>query len=173
MKMKPELQLTSQARFRGALLGLACGDAVGTTVEFAGRGTFMPVTDMVGGGPFGLRRGEWTDDTSMARRSTSRNTFGLGTANATKRPETKQGWRSSDIDGRNTLWCFLTTESFDGAILTAANLGDDADTTAAICGQVAGAYYGESGIPDHWLQHLFMAEEIRALADGLRLHHAI
>jgi hypothetical protein len=39
-------------RFRGALLGLACGDAVGTAVEFKPRGTFPLVTDMVGGGPF-------------------------------------------------------------------------------------------------------------------------
>ena len=53
-------------RYRGALLGLAVGDAVGTTVEFKPRGTFPPVTDMVGGGPFGLKAGEWTDDTSMA-----------------------------------------------------------------------------------------------------------
>ena len=50
----------------GALLGLACGDAVGTTVEFAPRGTFEPLTDMVGGGPFRLAVGAWTDDTSMA-----------------------------------------------------------------------------------------------------------
>ena len=53
-------------RFRGALLGLAVGDAVGTTVEFKPPGTFDPVTDMVGGGPFGLPPGAWTDDTSMA-----------------------------------------------------------------------------------------------------------
>ena len=53
-------------RIRGALIGLAVGDAVGTTVEFKAPGTFTPVTDMVGGGPFHLRPGEWTDDTSMA-----------------------------------------------------------------------------------------------------------
>src|SRR3954451_12415598 len=53
-------------RFRGALLGLAMGDAVGTTVEFSPPGTFAPVTDMVGGGPFDLPAGAWTDDTSMA-----------------------------------------------------------------------------------------------------------
>jgi len=53
-------------RFRGCLVGLAVGDAVGTTVEFQRRGTFLPLTDMVGGGPFRLRPGEWTDDTSMA-----------------------------------------------------------------------------------------------------------
>jgi ADP-ribosyl-[dinitrogen reductase] hydrolase len=53
-------------RYRGALLGLAVGDALGTTVEFKTPGTFTPVTDMVGGGPFHLKPGEWTDDTSMA-----------------------------------------------------------------------------------------------------------
>jgi ADP-ribosyl-[dinitrogen reductase] hydrolase len=53
-------------RFRGCLLGLATGDALGTTVEFRPRGTFAPVVDLVGGGPFRLRPGEWTDDTSMA-----------------------------------------------------------------------------------------------------------
>lgn len=50
----------------GCLLGLATGDAVGTTLEFRPRDTYAPLTDMVGGGPFGLRPGEWTDDTSMA-----------------------------------------------------------------------------------------------------------
>jgi ADP-ribosylglycohydrolase len=53
-------------RIRGALIGLAVGDAVGTTAEFNPPSTFAPVTDMVGGGPFRLRAGEWTDDTSMA-----------------------------------------------------------------------------------------------------------
>jgi ADP-ribosylglycohydrolase len=58
--------MTRQDRYRGALLGLAAGDALGTTLEFKGPGTFEPITDMVGGGPFRLRAGEWTDDTSMA-----------------------------------------------------------------------------------------------------------
>jgi ADP-ribosyl-[dinitrogen reductase] hydrolase len=53
-------------RCLGAMLGLACGDAVGTTVEFQPRGTFPPLIDMVGGGPFDLAPGQWTDDTSMA-----------------------------------------------------------------------------------------------------------
>lgn len=50
----------------GSLVGLAVGDAVGTTLEFEIRDTYEPLTDMVGGGPFRLRPGEWTDDTSMA-----------------------------------------------------------------------------------------------------------
>ncbi|MDD5149807.1 MAG: ADP-ribosylglycohydrolase family protein [Flavobacterium sp.] len=49
----------------GCIFGLAIGDAVGTTLEFKERGTFEPITDMVGGGPFYLEPGEWTDDTSM------------------------------------------------------------------------------------------------------------
>ena len=67
------------------------------------------------------------------------------------------------------LWCFLNTETYQDAILKATNLGDDADTTAAICGQIAGAYYGESGIPTDWLELLTMREEIGALADQLHV----
>lgn len=54
------------SRTAGALLGLAAGDALGTTVEFEPPGSFEPLTDIVGGGPFRLKPGEWTDDTSMA-----------------------------------------------------------------------------------------------------------
>lgn len=57
--------MEQQDLFIGCLLGLACGDAVGTTVEFKPRGTFTPLTDMVGGGPFNLEAGQWTDDSSM------------------------------------------------------------------------------------------------------------
>jgi hypothetical protein len=53
-------------RYRGCLLGLAVGDALGTTREFQPPGSFAPITDMVGGGPFHLKTGQWTDDTSMA-----------------------------------------------------------------------------------------------------------
>ena len=54
------------SRARGALMGLVVGDAVGTTNEFQPAGSFEPITDMVGGGVFGLEPGQWTDDTSMA-----------------------------------------------------------------------------------------------------------
>src|SRR5688500_928565 len=53
-------------RVRGAPLGLAAGDALGTTLEFQRPGTFTPIDEMVGGGPFVLEPGQWTDDTSMA-----------------------------------------------------------------------------------------------------------
>jgi ADP-ribosylglycohydrolase len=53
-------------RFRGAILGLAVGDALGVPLEFKDPGTFEPVNDMIGGGPFDLEPGMWTDDTSLA-----------------------------------------------------------------------------------------------------------
>ena len=110
-------------RARGMLLGLACGDAVGAAVEFKPRGSFPPVTDLLGGGKFRLAPGEWTDDTSMAL-------------------------------------CLADS-------LLAVNLGDDADTTAAICGQLAGATHGLSGIPARWLGQLVGYEELRELAAQL------
>jgi ADP-ribosyl-[dinitrogen reductase] hydrolase len=54
------------SRYRGCLLGLAVGDALGTTLEFTSPGTFTPIDDLIGGGPFQLKPGQWTDDTSMA-----------------------------------------------------------------------------------------------------------
>lgn len=296
-------------RFRGCLTGLACGDAVGTTVEFRPRGSFAPVTDMTGGGPFALAPGQWTDDTSMAlclatslvernrfdpvdqmRRycrwmeegylSSTGNCFDIGTtvADALARfretgdaysgdsdpytagngclmrlapvpmfyfpdrqtvieqsgrsARTTHGasecieasrlfgailfqalsgadkesilighditdlqspglaaiargdYRAKDSDGirgsgyvvdslEAALWCFARSEAFEQAILLAANLGDDADTTAAICGQVAGAFYGESGIPAHWRDRVAMRDEILALTDRLYGRHAV
>ena len=58
-------EITAQDRFRGCLLGLAAGDALGTTLEFKSPGTFDPIDDMVGGGPFGLNPGQRADDTSI------------------------------------------------------------------------------------------------------------
>jgi ADP-ribosylglycohydrolase len=62
------MRMTADRRDRhhGALLGLATGDALGTTLEFTRKGAFEPIDDMIGGGPFGLPPGYWTDDTSMA-----------------------------------------------------------------------------------------------------------
>src|ERR1035437_5610419 len=58
--------MENSQRYRGCFLGLAVGDAVGTTLEFKRPGSFKPIKDMTGGGPFGLKPGQWTDDTSMA-----------------------------------------------------------------------------------------------------------
>jgi ADP-ribosyl-[dinitrogen reductase] hydrolase len=291
------------SRQRGCLLGLACGDAVGTTVEFCERGSFPPVTDMVGGGPFRLAAGAWTDDTSMAlclasslaelgrfdagdqmRRycdwfekgylSSTGHCFDIGmtvrrslvrflqsgnpisglpdpqlagngcimrlapvpmfffpdsaqavrwagessrtTHGAPECIESCQllaamictalggGSKHDVLFGQNTdrfqcpkvrgiaageyrnksveaisgsgyvihcleasAWCLWKTNSFREAVLLAVNLGDDADTTGAVCGQIAGAYYGEEAIPADWLLRLVMANEIRSLADRL------
>ena len=302
--------MTLQERFHGCLIGLACGDAVGTTVEFKPRGTFAPVTDMTGGGPFLLQAGEWTDDTSMAlclatsllerqgfdpadqmRRyskwqqegylSSNGECFDIGitvssTLNAFRRTgepysgstdpmsagngsimrlapvpmyfypdltatiefsaqssrtthgaeeavdacrlfgsiifkalagQTKQeilfGEHShetlgkplsaniqeivlgkyfekteSEIVGNGyvvksleaALWCFFHSDNFRDAILRAANLGDDADTTAAICGQIAGAFYGIEGIPISWKAKLAQYDLVLSLAESLFNH---
>ena len=295
---------TRISRARGALLGLAAGDAVGTTVEFKLRGSFTPLTDMVGGGPFILLPGQWTDDTSMAlclaasllehgfdthdqmHRYTSWHDegymssngkcfdIGIATSSALERfrrtgnplagstkpdsagngsimrlapvpihyldtpdlaiqmseaqsktthqapeclvacrllaealvralqgmskPEVLAASAQSmpmsealkaiangqykfksrgEIQGSGyvvesleaAFWCFWRTECFEDCVLMAANLGDDADTTAAVAGQLAGAFYGESGIPAHWLRKLAMVNEIRQLAEQLAL----
>ncbi|TDQ59068.1 ADP-ribosyl-[dinitrogen reductase] hydrolase [Mesocricetibacter intestinalis] len=65
------------------------------------------------------------------------------------------------------LWAFWHTDNFRAAILAAANLGDDADTNAAICGQIAGAYYGVENIPSPWLEVLYRKADIEQLALGL------
>lgn len=294
--------MTSEAdRAIGALLGLAAGDAVGTTLEFSRRDAQPRLTDMVGGGPFDLRPGQWTDDTAMALAlghsladkdafdprdcmnrfvnwyrwgvySCTGTCFDIGFATrasllrfededdpfaGSTRPEhagngslmrlspvaiwgarrddatvaqvardqsrlthgapeclaaceayalltarvirgegapvplaplpvptdasariaeiLTGGWRDkarSQIESSGyvvdsleaALWCVDQTDNFEAAILLAANLADDADTVAAITGQLAGALYGASGIPAGWLQKLAWRDEIEALA---------
>ena len=298
-------------KFKGALLGLAVGDAVGTTVEFKNPDSFFPVDDMTGGGPFNLEAGQWTDDTSLALcLAASLNEFGYNVYDQmTKYVQWKdEGYMSSNgrcfdigfttrnalndfkdlgdpysgetsehsagngslmrlapvpmyfhgsIDeaiaysgdsSRTThgaltcidacryygglivgalngvskeellsprysgmpgyywagnplcpeidevaagsfkvkqppeikgsgyvvksleaaLWAFYNTDNFKDAILDAVNLGDDADTTAAICGQLAGAYYGMADIPSEWLNKLTMKDEIENMAVQLK-----
>jgi ADP-ribosylglycohydrolase len=305
-----ESLMDRRSRYRGALLGLAAGDALGTTLEFKAPGTFQPISDIVGGGPFRLKAGQWTDDTSMAlclaeslveRRgfdpvdqldryvrwyrdghmsctgrcfdignttrmglhdfiktrqpycgSTSPSMAGNGSimrlapvplafakraeaaiAHSGDSSRTTHGapncvagcryfgglivgavegrpkdellsadfspvpglWQRSPLAEaiaavakgtfmvkmppaiRGTgyvvdsleaaLWAFHSTDNFcDGALL-AVNLGDDADTTGAVYGQIAGAYYGEDGIPVEWRAKLAMRETIEGLADRL------
>ena len=285
----------------GALLGLAAGDALGATLEFQSPGTFDPVTDIVGGGPFRLKAGEWTDDTSMAlclaesliecrgfdaidqlRRyvdwlrnghlsctgccfdignttvaalakfertgirsgQTSKYSAGNGsimrlapapmffandmqaavefagqsstTTHAADeavgacrymaalivralRGDSKHNILSAtEVDGlpdgvdrvgrgsfhdaeppeikgtgyvvkslEAALWAFHRSDSFAEGALLAVNLGDDADTTGAVYGQIAGAYYGASGIPEHWNNVLAMRETIEEYATRL------
>ena len=68
------------------------------------------------------------------------------------------------------LWAFYKTQSFREGALLAANLGDDADTTTAIYGQIAGAHYGAEAIPVEWRELLAMATEITEMADRLYGH---
>jgi ADP-ribosyl-[dinitrogen reductase] hydrolase len=297
-------------RARGALLGLAVGDALGATVEFKSPGSFDPVTDMIGGGPHQLQPGQWTDDTSMALclaeslvecdgfdatdqmqryvrwyrdgyMSSTGSCFDIGntTAAALHRfergagpfagstdphaagngsimrlapvpifchrdpraairyagdssrtthaaPETVDACRYmgglivgalrdtprdtllsarwSPVPGlwdeeplapridevaagsflskeppqirgsgyvveslEAALWAFSRSSSFGEGLLLAVNLGDDADTTGAVYGQIAGAYYGASAIPAGWIEKLAMRELIEGLADRL------
>jgi len=65
------------------------------------------------------------------------------------------------------LWAFWQTDDFEAGALAAVNLGDDADTTGAIYGQLAGAYYGQDAIPKSWRNRLAMSSRIVELADGL------
>lgn len=66
------------------------------------------------------------------------------------------------------MWCFWHASDFEQAVLMAANLGDDADSTAAVCGQIAGAFHGVEAIPQVWRDVLFHHDEIRSLASALR-----
>lgn len=303
----PDPLVERRDRARGALLGLATGDAVGTTLEFQRPGSFTPIVDMVGGGPFGLEPGQWTDDTSMAlclaeslldrgghdpadqlRRyvnwwrdgylSSTGRCFDIGTttrhalarfestgdahdgvidegraangslmrlapvairwsndpvrvveqAAASSRPthpatrptdackvlaamiaaliegETadvvfdpdfwqhgplhpeveavaRGSWRTKEppeirgtgfcIDALEAaIWAVAGADDFAAAVLRAANLGDDADTTAAIAGQLAGARFGAMGIPARWRELLHSETRIASLADGLHRH---
>jgi len=67
------------------------------------------------------------------------------------------------------IWAVAGASDFRTAILRATNLGDDADTTAAIAGQLAGARFGAAGIPAPWLELLAMRSRIETLADGLHV----
>ncbi|MCC3432610.1 MAG: ADP-ribosylglycohydrolase family protein [Microcoleus sp. PH2017_04_SCI_O_A] len=297
-------------RYRGSLIGLAVGDALGTTLEFCRPGTFEPINDMIGGGPFRLQPGQWTDDTSMAlclaesliekkgfdpvhqletylkwRRdghlSSTGKCFDIGNTvqqalwhfQDTKKPYCgstdswaagngsimrlapvplfyaknplevidKSGESSRTTHGAATcvdacryfgtliagavngvskevllserycpiaeywaahplvaeideiaagsfkrrqppeikgtgyvvksleaaLWAFYNSSSFAEGCLLAVNLGDDADTTGAVYGQLAGAFYGESAIPQKWLSQLAHSSLIASFAEQL------
>jgi hypothetical protein len=65
------------------------------------------------------------------------------------------------------LWAFHRSNSFREGVLLAVNLGDDADTAGAVYGQLAGAYYGASGIPSAWLAKLALRERTEELATAL------
>ncbi len=65
------------------------------------------------------------------------------------------------------LWAFHNAKDFREAVLRAVNLGDDADTTGAVCGQLAGAFWGEAGIPEEWLAGLARRDLLEKALTGL------
>lgn len=65
------------------------------------------------------------------------------------------------------LWCVDHADSFEDAVLMAANLGDDADTVAAVTGQLAGAMWGANAIPPRWRERLAWVWEIEKRAHRL------
>ncbi|CAF3442406.1 unnamed protein product [Rotaria sp. Silwood1] len=68
------------------------------------------------------------------------------------------------------LWAFWSDQnSFKTGVLKAVNLGDDTDTTGAIYGQLAGAYYGSSQIPQEWMQQLYAKNFISCVAEWLQV----
>ena len=310
VRVTPDAEITRRQRFQGALLGLAVGDALGTTLEYTAPDTFIPIDDIVGGGPFRLEPGQWTDDTSMAlclaesllerrgfdaedqmRRyvrwwrnghwsSTGRcfdigNTVRQALANFERTGVAFSG-STSDLSANNgslmriapvamyfvddpgravmmaaessrtthgasaavdacrclagllvgalsgaskeallaphftpsdgewfrsplhpkvaavaggsfreksppgirgtayvvdsleaALWAFATTDDFRSGALAAVNLGDDADTTGAVYGQLAGAFYGVDAIPLDWRERVARAPAILEIADTL------
>jgi ADP-ribosylglycohydrolase len=70
------------------------------------------------------------------------------------------------------LWAFHDAKDFREALLWAVNLGDDADTTGAVCGQLAGAYWGEEGIPVEWWEGLARKDMVENALQGLLLGRA-
>lgn len=70
------------------------------------------------------------------------------------------GWVVHSLEA--AFWAFANSNSFEEAVLKAVNLGDDADSTGAVCGQLAGACYGESGIPQRWRDELLHQDMIEA-----------
>lgn len=75
------------------------------------------------------------------------------------------GWVVKSLEA--ALWAFHDAKSFEEAVLRAVNLGDDADTTGAVCGQLAGAFWGESGVPQRWRDGLSGRDLIERALQGL------
>ena len=68
---------------------------------------------------------------------------------------------------RTALWAVLRSASFEDALCLTVNLGNDADTVGAVAGALAGAVYGEAGIPERWLQPLTVRTRVTTAADRL------
>ncbi len=82
---------------------------------------------------------------------------------ATREAVDNSGWAVSTLEA--ALWAFNTTESFEDALVAAVNLGGDSDTIGAVCGQIAGAYYGFDAIPDRWVKAMKTWQDVDGLID--------
>lgn len=85
----------------------------------------------------------------------------------TKEPPEIQGSGYVVTSLEAALWAFNKTDSFKDGCLLAVNLGDDADTTGAVFGQLAGAFYGEGQLPDSWRSKLALFDSIKRYAEQL------
>ena len=68
------------------------------------------------------------------------------------------------------LWCILKTDNYRDCVLTAVNLGEDTDTTAAVAGGLAGIMYGSGGtrgIPDEWIKQIPKRKWIEDLCEAV------
>lgn len=65
-----------------------------------------------------------------------------------------------------SLWAFLRTENFADAIRKVVSLGEDADTTGAVVGGLAGTYYGFEDIPGEWLKKIEAREYVSEIIDA-------
>jgi len=68
------------------------------------------------------------------------------------------------------FWAFSSTDNYRDAVLRAANVGGNSDVVAAVCGQIAGAHYGATAIPQSWRSSLMQKDLIEGIADSLLAH---
>ncbi len=127
------MKAQAEDRAVGCLIGLAVGDALGTTLEFTTRDTYEHVTDMVGGGPFGLGAGEWTDDTSMAL-CLADSLVACRGLDATDLMERFRRWRDegyNSVNGRCFDIGIATRTAVDRYVQTRDPLAGDVDAMSA------------------------------------------
>lgn len=110
------------SRAIGAFVGLAVGDALGTTLEFSRRDQFPLHTEILGGGPFGLQAGEWTDDTSMAL-CLADSLLAKGTFDAADSMDRYVRWWKKGENSSNG-WCFDIGITISGALSRYEQSGD-------------------------------------------------
>ena len=64
----------------------------------------------------------------------------------------------------SSLWCFLTTSTYEESVLKAVNMGGDTDTTGTVTGGLAGIFYGYNAIPEKWISTIARRGQIADLA---------